>query len=147
MSKYPKDEVHNIQITNSPDYGLRTEFKDKLAKLGFILEDDALNASFERFKLLADKKKEIYDEDIIAILNDTMDSTPKTYELVSLQLSDCSEGVPSAAAKIKFEDKNGLILLDQIRAIDKSRIVKTIGKVDKNKATEISKILQEMFEY
>ena len=49
--------------------------------------------------------------------------------------------------KIKFENKSGLILLDQIRAIDKSRIVKTIGKVDKNKAIEISKILQEMFEY
>ena len=49
--------------------------------------------------------------------------------------------------KIRFENKSGLILLDQIRAIDKSRIVKTIGKVDKNKAIEISKILQEMFEY
>ena len=49
--------------------------------------------------------------------------------------------------KIKFENKSGLVLLDQIRAIDKSRIVKTIGKVDKNKAIEISKILQEIFEY
>jgi mRNA interferase MazF len=49
--------------------------------------------------------------------------------------------------KIKFEDKNGLILLDQIRAIDKSRIVKKIGKVEKNKAIEISKMLNEIFEY
>ena len=49
--------------------------------------------------------------------------------------------------KIKFEDKNGLVLLDQIRTIDKSRIVKTIGKVEKNKAIEISKILNEIFEY
>ena len=45
--------------------------------------------------------------------------------------------------KIKFENKSGLVLLDQIRAIDKSRIVKIIGKVDKNKAIEISKILQQ----
>jgi mRNA interferase MazF len=49
--------------------------------------------------------------------------------------------------KIKFEDKNGLVLLDQIRTIDKSRIVKIIGKVEKNKAIEISKILNEIFEY
>jgi mRNA interferase MazF len=49
--------------------------------------------------------------------------------------------------KIKFEGKNGLVLLDRIRAIDKSRIIKTIGKVEKNKAIEISKILNEMFEY
>ena len=49
--------------------------------------------------------------------------------------------------KIKFEDKNGLILLDQIRAVDKTRIVKTIGTVEKKKAKEISKILTEIFEY
>ena len=49
--------------------------------------------------------------------------------------------------KIKFEDKNGLILLDQIRAVDKTRIVKNIGLVEKEKAKEISKMLIEIFEY
>lgn len=49
--------------------------------------------------------------------------------------------------KIKFEDKNGLILLDQIRAVDKTRIVKKIGTVEKKKAKEISKMLTEIFEY
>lgn len=49
--------------------------------------------------------------------------------------------------KIKFEGKNGLILLDQIRAVDKTRIVKKIGVVEKNKSKEISKILVEIFEY
>jgi len=50
-------------------------------------------------------------------------------------------------AKIKFEGKNGLILLDQIRAIDKSRIVKKIGAVQSNKAKEIAKLLTEIFVY
>ena len=49
--------------------------------------------------------------------------------------------------KIYFQEKNGLVLLDQIRAIDKSRIVKKIGKVDNKKAQEISNILVEMFTY
>ena len=49
--------------------------------------------------------------------------------------------------KIKFENKNGLVLLDQIRAVDKTRIVKRIGTVDKNKSKEISKMLMEIFEY
>ncbi len=49
--------------------------------------------------------------------------------------------------KIKFENKNGLILLDQIRTIDKTRIVKRIGRVDKIKAKEISNTLMELFEY
>jgi len=49
--------------------------------------------------------------------------------------------------KIKFEDKKGLILLDQIRAVDKTRIVKKIGTIEKKKAKEISKMLIEIFEY
>ncbi|MCK5294117.1 MAG: type II toxin-antitoxin system PemK/MazF family toxin, partial [Arcobacteraceae bacterium] len=49
--------------------------------------------------------------------------------------------------KIKFEDKNGLVLLDQIRAVDKARVVKKIGIVEKNKSKEISKMLTEIFEY
>jgi len=48
---------------------------------------------------------------------------------------------------IKFEDKNGLVLLDQIRAIDKTKVVKKIGVVDKNKSEEICKMLTEIFEY
>ena len=49
--------------------------------------------------------------------------------------------------KIKFEDKNGLVLLDQIRAVNKTRVVKKIGIVEKNKSKEISKMLTEIFEY
>jgi 2-isopropylmalate synthase len=83
----------------------RAAFKDKLAKLGFILEDDALNASFERFKLLADKKKEIYDDDLRALVTNEMTKAIQVFELVSLQIMDCSTGVPSAAICIKKEDK------------------------------------------
>ncbi len=84
----------------------RHAFKKKLESLGFNdINEDELNELFIKFKKLADKKKEIYDEDILAIMNEATDKTPKVYELVSLQLSDCSDGVPSAAAKIKFEDK------------------------------------------
>jgi 2-isopropylmalate synthase len=84
----------------------RHALKKKLEALGFSnLSEEELNRVFERFKKLADKKKEIYDEDILAIMNEETDKTPKVYELISLQLSDCSDGMPSAAAKIKFEDK------------------------------------------
>ena len=84
----------------------RHAFKKKLESLGFNdISEEELNTLFMKFKKLADKKKDIYDEDIIAILNDVSDKTPKVYELISLQLSDCSDGMPSAAAKIKYEDK------------------------------------------
>jgi len=49
--------------------------------------------------------------------------------------------------EINFESKDGLVVLDQIRAVDKIRIVKKIGKVDINTAKEIAMMLQEMFRY
>ena len=47
--------------------------------------------------------------------------------------------------KIKFEKKDGLVLLDQIRTVDKTRLVKKLGTVDKVTSKEISKILVTMF--
>ena len=49
--------------------------------------------------------------------------------------------------KITFQDKNGLVLLDQIKTVDKSRLTKKIGSVEEKKAKEISDLLVEMFTY
>ncbi len=48
--------------------------------------------------------------------------------------------------KIKFENKDGLILLDQIRTVDKTRLTKKLGNVDKKTSKEISDMLITMFE-
>lgn len=47
----------------------------------------------------------------------------------------------------KFKGKKGLILLDQIRAIDKSRLLKKLGMVSSKTRVELCSCLQEMFEY
>ena len=83
----------------------RAAFRDKLAKLGFSLEDEALNASFERFKILADKKKEIYDDDLRALVTNEMTKATQIYELISLQLMDFSEGTPSSVVKIRKDNQ------------------------------------------
>ncbi len=49
--------------------------------------------------------------------------------------------------KISFMKKEGRILLDQIRAIDKKRIIKRLGHLDEEKAKELSELLVEMFRY
>jgi mRNA interferase MazF len=49
--------------------------------------------------------------------------------------------------KIKFENKNGLVLLDQIRTVDKTRLIKKIGNVDEKVSKNISNMLVKMFEY
>jgi len=82
----------------------RAAFKDKLEKLGFILNDAELNSAFVRFKELADKKKDIYDDDIRALITSNMTSVEKSYELKALQLMDTTGGVPSAAVTIKMPD-------------------------------------------
>lgn len=49
--------------------------------------------------------------------------------------------------KILFEDKEGLILLDQIRSVDKQRLVKKVGTIESKSAEEICLKLQEIFDY
>jgi mRNA interferase MazF len=49
--------------------------------------------------------------------------------------------------KICFEDKEGLILLDQIRSVDKQRLIKKVGTIESNIAEDICLKLQEIFEY
>nr|VFJ45414.1 MAG: transcriptional modulator of MazE/toxin, MazF [Candidatus Kentron sp. DK] len=47
----------------------------------------------------------------------------------------------------RFQGKNGLILLDQVRAVDKSRLVKKLGSISASTQVALCKCLQEMFEY
>jgi 2-isopropylmalate synthase len=48
----------------------RHAFKDKLEAMGYVLDDDAFQDAFKRFKDLADKKKHVFDEDIAALVDD-----------------------------------------------------------------------------
>ncbi len=122
----------------------RAAFKDKLAKLGFELDNEALNSSFERFKILADKKKDIYDDDLRAIVTNEMTKATQVYELVSLQIMNCSNGIPSSAITIKKDNKEivdasiGEGTVDAIfKTID--RISGYEGKLMEYRVTSVSK--------
>ena len=64
----------------------RSAFKSRLQELGITLAtEEALNAAFAKFKDLADKKREIFDEDIQALISDeAVTPEPEHYKLVSL---------------------------------------------------------------
>lgn len=84
----------------------RAAFRDKIVHLGFDkVSDEELNSAFERFKVLADKKKDVTDDDVRMLITDESLNQDKTYELVGLQISDCSNGVPTAAVSIKFQEQ------------------------------------------
>lgn len=84
----------------------RHAFKKRIEELGFSLDEEEINKAFERFKILADKKKEITDDDIRMLITNEIASAPEVYKLKKLQINDCSEGVPSAAVTIEYNGKD-----------------------------------------
>lgn len=64
----------------------RHAFRNKLEELGFELGDNALEEAFSRFKNLADKKKQIFEDDLIALVEDEVIRENETIKFVSLQI-------------------------------------------------------------
>jgi len=81
----------------------RHAFKDKIAQLGFVLGDNALEDAFSRFKDLADKKKDIYDEDLIALL-DTESRRDDSITLESLHITCGTVGPQTAMLCLRVDD-------------------------------------------
>jgi len=74
----------------------RHAFRSRLVELGFSLDEDELNKAFIRFKEMADRKKEITDQDIEAIVENEIHEAPVTYELAYLHISSGTTVVPTA---------------------------------------------------
>ena len=83
----------------------RHAFKTRLKELGYSLEGDELNEVFERFKKLADQKKEIFDEDIEALISEGVAKAPEIYSLVDLYIVSGVNQKPTAAIKLRAGDE------------------------------------------
>ncbi|MCG2721392.1 MAG: 2-isopropylmalate synthase [Thermodesulfovibrionales bacterium] len=79
----------------------RHAFKTKLKDLGYELSDEEVNETFERFKRVADQKKDIFDEDIEALITAGVAQVPETYSLVDLSMICGINQKPTAAVKLK----------------------------------------------
>ena len=75
----------------------------RLKDLGFELEGAALDKAFKKFKDLADKKKEVYDDDLIAIVQDELAHVPETYALDYLHVISGTGIIPSATVRLSKE--------------------------------------------
>ena len=65
----------------------RHAFRDKLSDMGYVdVTDDIINTAFGKFKILADKKKHIYDEDIAALVDDSLVTEDNVIKLKSLKV-------------------------------------------------------------
>ncbi len=80
----------------------RHAFRDKLAQLGYDLTDEEVDRLFARFKELADKRKEIVDEDIEAMVAEEILRVPDVYELDYLNVVSGTVAVPTATVRLKI---------------------------------------------
>ncbi|MET0849530.1 MAG: 2-isopropylmalate synthase [Candidatus Rokuibacteriota bacterium] len=76
----------------------------RLKDLGFDLDEGALGKAFKNFKDLADKKKEIFDDDLIAIVKDEMAHVPEIYKLDYLHTISGTGIIPSATVRMKKDE-------------------------------------------
>ncbi len=81
----------------------RHAFKEKAKELGYILADNQLNDAFYRFKDLADKKKEVFDDDIIALIDDEFSKGLDVIKLISLSIYAGTEGPQFADLKLEID--------------------------------------------
>lgn len=81
----------------------RNAFRTKLQALGFNLKDDELNAAFERFKSLADRKKKLTDADLIAVATSDVETVEERVKFVSLGIKSGSYGPQEAELELEIE--------------------------------------------
>jgi len=84
----------------------RHAFRQKLSSLGYDLSEKDLDRVFARFKELADKRKEILDEDIEVLVAEEILRVPDRYQLDYLIVVSGTVAVPTATVKLKIEGQD-----------------------------------------
>jgi 2-isopropylmalate synthase len=83
----------------------RNAFRTRLSELGVVLDSEAeINEAFQRFKVLADKKHEIFDDDLLALVTDAQWSSANEHlQLVSLKVCSETGEVPRAEMTLRID--------------------------------------------
>jgi 2-isopropylmalate synthase len=86
----------------------RHAFRDRVNSLGFALEPDVFERVFNEFIALCDKKKDVYDADIAAIIESHLGETsdvPDRWKLVSVHTSAGAGTIPTATVELQCENE------------------------------------------
>ena len=79
----------------------RHAFRERVTFLGYTVEDEMLQRAFEAFKELADKKKDVYDEDIEAILDEQLQQQRQLWQLVRFQVTSGTGVIATATVVLR----------------------------------------------
>jgi len=83
----------------------RHGLRDRLHKLGYKLSQNELNQAYQRFLAVADKKQEVFDEDLMAILHDEVHALPETYQLDYLHIYSGTSAIPTATVRLRVKEE------------------------------------------
>jgi 2-isopropylmalate synthase len=83
----------------------RAAFKDRLQQIGYELDDEKFAEAFKKFKDLADKQKEILDEDIISLVDDSITNSKAHLELIDLKVNCGNAGEALVLIELKVKDE------------------------------------------
>ena len=96
-------EIMNPKLVGIPESRLvlgkhsgRHALKERLLELGYDLTEEQLNDAFIKFKALADKKKEVTDQDLEAMMEEEIRKIPETFSLSYFHISTGSTIIPTA---------------------------------------------------
>lgn len=92
----PEDVGQNQTSLVMGKHSGRAAFREKLRDLGYELTDAAFQSAFEQFKALADRKKNVYDDDIIALVDDAAAHAEDAIKLKRLRVVAGTEGPQTA---------------------------------------------------
>jgi 2-isopropylmalate synthase len=84
----------------------RHALRQRIEALGHSLTDSQIDAAFEKFKVLADKKKEVFDEDIEALIGEQIEQAAKVWKLAGVQTTAGSSTVPTATVTLSKDGAN-----------------------------------------
>jgi len=81
----------------------RHALRERVKALGHDLSDEALEKVYDKFKVLADKKKEVFDADIQALIEEEMVEVPSLFALESFHVSSGKSTIPTAMVRLRTE--------------------------------------------
>ena len=84
----------------------RHAFADRLKNLGLWYPELDMNKAFTAFKSLADRKKNVYDEDLVAIVAEESTRVPRQFELLALSAAVSSDGTPNARVRVRVGESD-----------------------------------------
>lgn len=109
----------------------RHAIKEHLSNMGYNLTNDEIDKVFARFKELADVKKEVFDEDLEAIISDDVFRKPDKYKLIYLNVVSGNAAIPTATVRMEVDGETMQAADFGVGPIDATfTVIKTITKTN-----------------